>query len=218
MVMNNYITRPVDPSARHGAEISKFFAVEQYTISIRHLILLSDLIPIFDWLTPRLSSSLWKNESPKSELLKSYEDSLLSENQQSFMVEIRTNRTSRQIGQIDIEALADNKSIEGWHPVAGDYLVKMLISPDLRRFMNAFVNLLRTFIEYAFQFPGVARLVTHLDVEYQQANDLLIVAGFERVGKEQLADYVVNAYSCTRASLQGRGYQISNGDQEDQEE
>ncbi|HEY4065183.1 MAG TPA: hypothetical protein VGM30_24955 [Puia sp.] len=212
MTANYALCRPIDPYSPQDPEFKKLYIEERYTLTLKYVSLPTDIPIIYDWLTPRLDDTLWRNEGPRQELLLSYKENLESDNCQSFMIYIKTGKKPVPICQVDIDQLYGRTLLEGWTAQPGDYSFRIIISPRLPRFRRAFYHFLQLLFEYAFQFPEVKQVVTQLYDGYQQASDILITAGFERIGRIQVLEYRVNIFSCTLESLANRGIQMYYGD------
>jgi len=213
MAASKPICRPLDPFTKQEPEFKKLYIEEKYTLTISYVCIPNDISVIYDWLTPKLKDTLWKNEGPRTELLITYKESLESDNSQPFIINIKTGKKPVPICQVDIDQLYGRNLLEGWKSQPGDYSLRIIISPRLHRFKHAFYHFLQLMLEYAFQFPEVNQIVMQLDEAYQQVSDLLIKVGFDRINRTQLQEYKVNVFSCTRESLAKRGIHMYFGDQ-----
>lgn len=197
----------VDPFRQHDILVAKDFPEEKYILSFRILDIPSDIPLIYDWVSPSLANDLRKEDTSQSKLITTYKDTLESDHSQSFVFHLEQDQKKLPIAQVDVESLYGRNLLEKWDAKPGDFQVRILVSPNINRYKNAFFNLVPMLLEFVYQHPEVTRIVTRLDEVSQSFSDILIVAGFDRVGKIQLPEYRLNIYTCTRNSLTDRGIQ-----------
>jgi hypothetical protein len=77
----------------------------------------------------------------------------------------------------------------------GDYSFRLIMSPYATT-RNAYVNVIRAFLEYFFSFKSVKRVLTYLPVHDEWANHLLKNAGFRYLDTRRVLYGAVNLYEC----------------------
>ena len=200
------LCRPIDSQIKPDVVYRRIYPSDGYFLIIRPFFIPVDLPVIFDWHTKRYAGRIWKNVSPRAELSQTYQEILESDYAQSFMCHLNDT----PICQVDIERVIDNELFRQDMILSGDYQIRIVVSPQLRKFKHAFVNVVRLFLEYFFSFREVHRVLTHLDEEYQQANKLLFKAGFDFLERVQRSDHMANLYGCSRDSLNKRSIYLQS--------
>jgi hypothetical protein len=185
------LCKAIDPYLPKRPVFVKTFSQEEYTLSIRHLCVTTDMETVYDWLDRQLGVRFWTVDGPRPELMQCYIDILQSDHSQSLMCLM----DERPVCQLDVGKAAINEVFMYTDVLDGDYSFRAIVSPyvDVR---NAYGNIIKTFLEYCFSFRHVQRVLTYLPASDEWTNHLLETAGLTYLDTQRTLQGAVNLYEC----------------------
>lgn len=189
----NDICRPLDPMCLLAPVFVKSYPAENYTLTIRPFCVTTDMDALYGWLEEQAGLSLHDKDSPRKELLQTCIDILESNYSQSLLCLL----DDKPVCQADIYKAPFNEIFMYVDSRAGDFAFRPIMSPYVT-LRNAYVNIVKAYLEYLFSFEAVERVVTYLPVYDEWSNHLLKNAGFEYLDTKQILSGVSNLYECRK--------------------
>lgn len=187
------LCRPIDPMHLQPTVFAKTYPAENYTLTIRPFCVTTDMDALCGWLEQQTGISFRKKENPRAELLQSCIDVLESGYSQSLLCLL----DERPVCQLDISKAPYNEVFMYLDAVDGDHALRLIMSPYVT-VRNAYVNVMRTYLEYLFAFDEVERVIAYLPAYDEWSNYLLKNAGFEYLDTKQMVSGVINLYECRK--------------------
>jgi len=187
------ICRPLDPMRQQAPVLVKPYPADNYTLTLRPFCITTDMDPLCGWLEQQTGISFGKEDGPRQELSQACIDILESNYSQSLLCLL----DNRPVCQSDICKAPFNEIFMYLDACAGDYAFRPIMSP-YATLRNAYVNIVRTYLEYMFSFEEVRRVIAYLPVYDEWSNHLLKNAGFGYLDTKQILSGVVNLYECRK--------------------
>lgn len=184
------LCKAIDPYQRRQPVFAKTFSEEEYTLSIRHLCVATDMETVYEWLDRQMESRYWQDGGPRTELMQCYIDVLQSDHSQSLIC----LKDEQPVCQLDIGNAAINEVFMYADTREGDYAFRTIFSPDLE-LRNTYVNIIKTFVEYFFSFADVKRVLTYLPAGDDWTNHLMENAGLSYLDTQRTLFGAVNLYA-----------------------
>jgi hypothetical protein len=187
------LCRPLDPTRLQAPVFARSYPTDDYTLMIRPFCVGTDMDLLCGWLELQTGISFRKEEGPRPELKQSCIDILQSNHSQSLMCLL----DDRPVCQADISKAPYNEVFMYLDTNAGDYAFRLIMSP-YATVRNAYVSIVRAYLEYLFSFEEVGRVITYLPVYDEWSNHLLKNAGFRYMDTKKILSGVINLYECRR--------------------
>lgn len=189
------LCKPIDPYRQQHPVFSRPYPLQEYTLCIRPLCVSTDIELVCSWLSHQLGTHSWQEGGPKPELMQCYIDMLKSDYSQSFLCLM----DEQPVCQVDVGKAIFNEVFMYIDTQDNDYVFRMIISPEVK-LRNAYVNIVRTLLEYFFSFREVGRVLTCLPANDDWINHLLESAGLAYLDTRRTIYGVVNLYGCVSPS------------------
>jgi hypothetical protein len=165
-------------------------------ISIRPVWIIGDLIPIYEWINGDLGKTNWNLNQNNMGVMQHYEQILLSEYAQSFMIE-QNNKPALQIDLLPLQMANFPGKIEFNRM---DYAIHYLYRESFRD-PDLFKRCLTCMIGFIFTHPDLRLLYLRLTKPEPAFRQLLFDIGFESVDVNSFFGKSLNIYKIRRSGV-----------------
>jgi RimJ/RimL family protein N-acetyltransferase len=166
-------------------------------LTLRSLVLKTDLDIIFNWVNQDYAKKFWQMDGARDFLHNSYHMILESPHAHSFIILL----DNQPVGQIDLYMLLSDELKNHVKAEPEDCGLHLLMCPPRQSARGLSVAVLKFFIDYYFSFSLSQELYAEPDKNNLLANLLARKAGFQFICEIDMTAKKANLYCITRNNL-----------------